>query len=77
MSAQDVILGLIGLVCTGLGWWMKDIWEAHKQLRAELSDFRESIPQKYIAKADFREDMREIKETLQRIYEKLDSKADR
>lgn len=77
MTPQDIILGLVGVVSAGLGWWMKDIWEAHRQLRAELSAFKQDIPEKYVAKADFRDDMREIKDTLRAIYEKLDSKADK
>lgn len=77
MNPADIILGLVSVVCTGLGWWMKDIWEAHRQLRQELSEFKEAVPQRYVAKDDFKEDMREIKETLQRIYSKLDSKADK
>ena len=77
MDAKDVILGLVGLVCAGLGWWMKDIWEAYRQLRTELSEFKQEVPDKYVKQDAFKEDMREIKGILERIYDKLDSKADK
>lgn len=75
MNTQDVILGLVGLVCGGLGWWLKDLWEAHKILRTELSKFKEEVPKEYVSKLDFKEDMREIKETLRSIYERIDTLA--
>jgi len=35
------------------------------------------IPEKYVAKDDYREDIREIKETLGAIFKKLDNKAEK
>ena len=35
------------------------------------------IPEKYVAKDDFREDMREIKEMLGAIFKRLENKADK
>ena len=36
-----------------------------------------SIPQKYVAKEDYREDIREIKEMLGAIFKRLEGKADK
>jgi hypothetical protein len=35
------------------------------------------LPKEYVAKDDYREDIREIKALLERIFEKLDAKADK
>ena len=35
------------------------------------------IPEKYVAKDDYREDIREIKEMLGAIFKRLDGKADK
>ena len=77
MSAQDIILALVGIVCGGLGWWLRDLWAAHKILRTELSEFKEEVPKVYVSKSDFKDDMREIKETLRNIYDRIDSLARR
>jgi hypothetical protein len=36
-----------------------------------------AIPQKYVAKDDYREDIREIKEMLGAIFKRLEGKADK
>lgn len=71
MSATQAILALVGLVCTGLGWWMNDLWQAHKALRQELADFKALVPDKYVAKEEYREDVREMKQTLRDIWAQL------
>ena len=35
------------------------------------------IPEKYVAKDDYREDIREIKEMLGAIFKRLENKADK
>jgi len=35
------------------------------------------IPEKYVAKDDYREDIREIKETLGAIWKRLENKAEK
>ncbi len=43
----------------------------------KISDELKLIPEKYISKDDYREDIREIKETLGAIFKKLDNKAEK
>jgi hypothetical protein len=38
---------------------------------------REDLPKDYVARDDYREDMREIKALLVKIFEKLENKADK
>ncbi len=40
------------------------------------SDMKQ-IPEKYVAKDDYREDIREIKDLLGAIFKRLDNKADK
>jgi hypothetical protein len=60
-----------------LGWFARVIWDANKELRGDLSRLREEIPKEYVSKSDFKDYMREIKELLERIDNKLDRKADK
>lgn len=59
------------------GWFTRVVWEASKELRDDLSRLREEIPQKYVAREDYRQDMREVKDLLHAISDKLDRKADK
>lgn len=77
MDLQTVInIGAGGALAVA-GWFTRVMWEATKELRDDLSSLREQIPQKYVAKDDYRADLREIKELLQGLHDKLDRKADK
>ena len=41
------------------------------------AEFERSIPREYVHKDDYRNDIKEIKEILKQIFDKLDAKADK
>jgi len=43
----------------------------------KINDELKLIPEKYVAKDDYREDIREIKEMLGAIFKRLENKADK
>lgn len=73
----EIVVGFLAIVCGAMGWWLRDLWDAHKALRKELSEFKETVPKEYVAKVDFKEDLREIKATLNKIFDELRDKADK
>ena len=77
MENQHLINALIGGGFAILGWFARELWGAVKELRADLVKLREDLPKDYVAKDDYREDIREIKALLERIFEKLDAKVDK
>ena len=77
MENQHLINALIGGGFTILGWFARELWGAVKELRADLATLREDLPKKYVAKDDYKEDIREIKAMLEKIFEKLENKADK
>jgi hypothetical protein len=77
MENQHLINGLIGGGFAILGWFARELWGAVKELRADLAALRENLPKEYVAKDDYKEDIREIKALLERIFEKLDAKVDK
>jgi len=52
-------------------------WAAVKELKVDLASLREDLPKEYVAKDDYREDIRDIKAMLAKIFEKLEAKADK
>jgi hypothetical protein len=68
---------ILGVVMAILGWLGRSVWEATTELRADLSKLREDIPKTYITREDYRADIRDVKEMLTRIFDKLDSKVDK
>ena len=77
MSSQTIIdIGF--LVVTGvMGWFSREMWAAVKELKIDLAKLREELPKTYVIKDDYRQDMQRVLDMLDKIWTKLDSKADR
>jgi len=60
-----------------MGWFARELWSAVKELKADLAKLREELPKTYVTRDDFREDMREVKDMLGKIFDKLDAKQDK
>ena len=77
MENQHLINMFLGIGMTVVGWFARELWGAVKELKADLAALREDLPKEYVAKDDYREDIREIKAMLAKIFEKLEHKADK
>jgi hypothetical protein len=77
METQSTINLVLGAGLTVLGWFAREMWSAVKELKADLSHLREELPKQYVAKDDYREDIRELKEMVGKIFDRLDAKADK
>lgn len=77
MDFQTVINVGAGASLAVMGWFARELWGAVKELRTDLSRLREELARDYITKGDFRDAMREIRDVLERIENKLDKKADK
>jgi hypothetical protein len=74
---QTLLNWVYGGVMTALGWFGRVLWEADRELRQDLSKLREDLPKQYVAKDDYREDVRDIKAMLEKIFDRLETKADK
>ena len=77
MENQQVINVFLGLGMTVVGWFARELWAAVKELKVDLAKLREDLPKEYLAKDDYKEDIREVKAMLAKIFEKLENKADK
>ena len=77
MENQHLINALLASGFTVLGWFARELWAAVKELKADLAKLREDLPREYVIRTDYREDIRDIKAMLAKIFEKLEAKADR
>lgn len=60
------------------------MWTSIRELRKDLDDLRVHIAEDYVPKADFKDAMSgfykavaEVKELIQRLFDKLEGKADK
>ena len=77
MENQHLINALLASGFTVLGWFARELWAAVKELKVDLAKLREELPREYVIRSDYREDIREIKTMLAKIFEKLEAKADK
>jgi hypothetical protein len=69
-------LGL-GAVLAVSGWLMRELWGAVKELQRDLNKLEAGLPKEYVLKDDLDKRMQHIEDMFQRIYDKLDGKADK
>ena len=77
MDKQDLINLAFGTASSVLGWFARELWSAVKELKADLSKLREELPRNYVIRDDYKTDIREIKEMLTKLFDRLDNKADK
>jgi hypothetical protein len=77
MNSQDLINLAFGASASVLGWFAREMWAAVKELKADLAKLREELPRTYVVRDDYKDDIREIKEMLTKLFDRLDNKADK
>ena len=77
MNQQDLINLAFGASASVLGWFARELWSAVKELKSDLAKLREELPRTYVVRDDYKDDIREIKEMLTRLFDRLDHKADK
>jgi hypothetical protein len=77
MEPQTVINGLMGILLAGIGWAARELWGAVKRLREDLQKIEIALPTNYVRKDEFADGVKEIKEMLGKIFDRLDNKADK
>lgn len=77
MDLQTVINALLALIIGGIGWAARELWGAVKKLRDDLQKIEVALPSNYVRKDEFADGIKEIKEMLGKIFDRLDNKADK
>jgi uncharacterized protein YoxC len=77
MDSQDLFNAAITLSGAFGGWILKTIWDAIKDLKKEVRELNREVNQDFVRREDFKDSILEIKEMLNKIFDKLDNKADK
>lgn len=77
MDSQDLLNLAFGVASSVLGWFAREMWSAVKELKSDLSKLREELPRTYVVRDDYKADIREIKDMLTKLFDRLDGKADK
>jgi hypothetical protein len=77
MDNQSIINMALGTILLIAGWFARELWVAVKDLKNDLHDLEIILPNEYVKRDEYMDTMREVKDMLYKIFERLDNKADR
>ena len=77
IELNQIIQICLMVVMAVAGWFMRMLWTASQTLKDDLANLRVEMPKEYIRRDDYREDLGRIHELLEKIYDKLEKKADK
>ena len=77
MDTQTLINLAAGVTLAVIGWFARELWGAVKDLQKNIHEIEIDLPKSYVSKLDLDKRMDHIETMFQRIYDKLDNKADK
>lgn len=77
MDPQHLLNLGFGACSAALGWFARELWTAVQALKSDLSQLRTEIANDRVHKDDFKEALKEVKDMLGKIFDRLDHKADK
>jgi len=78
MNDYQTLIDIVGgAILTVSGWLLRELWGAVKELQRDLNKLEANLPKEYVLKMDLDQRMKHIEDMFQRIYDKLDGKADK
>ena len=77
MNDQTIINIIIGTALSVLGWFARQLWDAVQDLKEDMQKIEVELPTHYSRKDEIEAKFDKLEVMLQRIFEKLDTKADK
>ena len=70
-SLLNLLFSSAGLI---LGWFLRELWAAVKELKADLAKLREELPKDYVTKDDYRQDIKELKDMISKLFDIIEKR---
>jgi len=77
MEFQPLFNFVGGAILVAVGWWCKEIWNSVKSLKEDIQAIQVDLPKNYVTKKDIETRFDRIDATLERLFDRLDSKVDK
>ena len=66
---QGVLNIIIMTAGSVFGWVLRMLWTASQELKSDLAKLREELPKEYVSKDDYRQDVKELKEMISKLFD--------
>jgi hypothetical protein len=77
MDTQSLFNLAAGMALSVGGWFARQLWDSVQALKNDVHAIEVDLPKSYVMKDDLDKRMSHIEDMFQRIYDKLDGKADK
>ena len=77
MDSQIVINAIGGLLAIIVGWLGRELWDAVQNLKTDMKELEIRLPTHYVRKDDMEVRFDKIEAMLNKLFDRLDSKADK
>jgi len=75
---EQMLINIIGgVLVTTLGFIIKTLWDSQQKMKEDMTAWERYMPDTYIRRDDYKDDIADIKKMLGAIFDKLDQKVDK
>ena len=77
MDMNTIINVVLGVCLSVGGWFVRQMWDAVQQLKEDIQKIEVELPTNYVRKADLDARLDKIDEMLEKLFDRLNTKADK
>ena len=77
MEWQTLINIGAGTFLTAIGWFCREIWDSVQKLKDDVKQIEIDLPSNYVKKDEIKDRFDRIELLLDKLFEKLENKADK
>lgn len=77
MDMNTIINVVLGVCLSVGGWFVRQMWDAVQQLKQDIQKIEVELPTHYVRKSDLDARLDKIDEMLEKLFDRLNSKADK
>jgi chaperonin cofactor prefoldin len=77
MDMNLIINIVLGVALSVGGWFVRQMWDAVQNLKEDIQRIEVELPTNYVRKADLDARLDKIDDMLEKLFDKLNTKADK
>jgi hypothetical protein len=77
MDFQSAINFTLGAVLSVIGWFARQLWDSVQKLKDDIRKIEIDLPTNYARKVDLDARFDRLEATLEKIFDRLENKADK
>jgi len=77
MEWQQLIDIALSAIIAAIGWFARQVWDATQQLKKDVTSLELNVAENYVKKVDINARFDKLEAILDKIFDRLDQKADK